>query len=232
MAVWAIVVAAGSGSRFGGPKQYEALGDRRVLDWSLAAVRSVAAGVVLAVLPERADQAEPAADRVVAGGASRSESVRAALAAVPASVDVVVVHDGARPLASPALFEAVVAAVQEGADAAVPALPVADTVKRVLDGVVTATLDRAGLVAVQTPQAFTAAALRRAHAAASSPEAPTALGPAATDDAALVEALGGRVVVVPGETANAKLTTAADLVAARRLLLGVSPPEGRSDPTP
>ena len=216
MAVWAIVVAAGAGSRFGGPKQYETLGDRRVLDWSLAAARSVADGVVLAVAPERAADPEPGADRVVAGGASRSESVRAALAAVPADADVVVVHDGARPLASPALFEAVVAAVRDGADGAVPGLPVADTVKRVVGGVVQATLDRTGLVAVQTPQAFAAGPLRRAHAA-------TAFGHAAgcadgTDDAALVEALGCRVVVVAGESANAKLTTPADLVAARRAI--------------
>ena len=209
MAVWAIVVAAGSGSRFGGPKQYEALGDRRVLDWSLAAARSVATGVVLAVLPERADAPEPEADVVVAGGLTRSSSVRAALAAVPASAEVVVVHDGARPLASPALFEAVVAAVRAGADAAVPGLPVADTVKRVLDGVVSATLDRGELVMVQTPQAFSAAALRRAHAVEAA---------FATDDAALVEAVGGRVVVVPGEADNAKLTSPADLGAARRLV--------------
>ena len=206
MAVWAIVVAAGTGSRFGGPKQYEALGDRRVLDWSLAAVRSVASGVVLAVLPERADAPEPAADVVVAGGTTRSASVRAALAAIPESADVVVVHDGARPLASPALFEAVVAAVRAGADAAVPGIPVADTVKRVVDGVVLTTLDRTDLVTVQTPQAFSAAALRRAHDDTAS----------ATDDAALVEAVGGRVVVVPGEADNAKLTTPADLSAARR----------------
>ena len=206
MAVWAIVVAAGTGSRFGGPKQYEALGDRRVLDWSLAAVRSVASGVVLAVLPERADAPEPAADVVVAGGATRSASVRAALAAIPESADVVVVHDGARPLASPALFEAVVAAVRAGADAAVPGIPVADTVKRVVDGVVLTTLDRTDLVTVQTPQAFSAAALRQAHDDTAS----------ATDDAALVEAVGGRVVVVPGEADNAKLTTPADLSAARR----------------
>lgn len=217
MAVWAVVVAAGAGSRFGGPKQYETLGDRRVLDWSLAGARSVADGVVLAVLPERAGVPEPAADVVVAGGASRSESVRAALAAVPATADVVVVHDGARPLASVALFEAVVAAVQAGADAAVPGLPLADTVKRVFDGVVTATLDRAELVAVQTPQAFAAGPLRRAHTG-SEAEATTAFWQTATDDAALVEALGGRVVVVPGEAANAKLTTPADLTTARRWL--------------
>ncbi|MDP8936512.1 MAG: 2-C-methyl-D-erythritol 4-phosphate cytidylyltransferase [Actinomycetota bacterium] len=212
--MWAIVVAAGVGSRFGGPKQYETLGDRRVLDWSLAAARSVADGVVLAVLPERAGVPEPAADVIVAGGTSRSESVRAALAAVPATADVVVVHDGARPLASVALFEAVVAAVQAGADGAVPGLPLADTVKRVFDGVVLATLDRAELVAVQTPQAFAAGPLRRAHSGSEA----EAFWHAATDDAALVEALGGRVVVVPGEAANVKLTTPADLTTARRWL--------------
>jgi len=214
MAVWAIVVAAGTGSRFGGPKQYETLGDRRVLDWSLAAARSVADGVVLAVLPDRAGDPEPGADRVVAGGASRSESVRAALAEVPPDADVVVVHDGARPLASPALFGAVVAAVREGADAAVPGLPLADTVKRVRHGVVLTTLDRAELVAVQTPQAFTAESLRRAHARGAM---------AATDDAALVEAVGGRVVVVAGEADNAKLTTAADLLTARRAVARAAP---------
>jgi 2-C-methyl-D-erythritol 4-phosphate cytidylyltransferase len=171
-----------------------------VLDWSLAAARSVADGVVLVVAPERAGDPEAAADVVVAGGGTRSASVRAGLAAVPEGTAVVVVHDAARPGASPGLFAAVVAAVREGADAAVPGVPVVDTIKRVVDGVVE-TLDRSQLVAVQTPQAFRAAALRAAHAG----------GGEATDDGALVEAAGGRVVIVPGEPDNVKVTTPADL---------------------
>jgi 2-C-methyl-D-erythritol 4-phosphate cytidylyltransferase len=196
-----VVVAAGSGARYGAPKQYERLGAQRVLDWSLAAARSACAGVVLVVAPERAGAAEPGADAVVAGGATRSASVRAGLAAVPEDAEVVVVHDAARPAATPALFAAVVAAVRAGADGALPGVPVVDTIKRVAGDVVMATLDRAELVAVQTPQAFLASTLRRAHAA----------GGEATDDGALVEAAGGRVVVVPGEPDNVKITTPADL---------------------
>jgi 2-C-methyl-D-erythritol 4-phosphate cytidylyltransferase len=200
--VWTVVVAAGSGARFGAPKQYEPLGDRRVLDWSVAAARSASDGVVLVVAPERAGDPEPAVDVVVAGGTTRSESVRAGLGAVPEAATVVVVHDAARPAATPSLFAAVVDAVRAGADGALPGLPVVDTIKRVLDATVVETLDRAELVAVQTPQAFRAAALRRAHAA----------GGEATDDGALVEAAGGRVVVVPGEPDNLKVTTPADLL--------------------
>ena len=204
MRVWAIVVAAGRGERFGAPKQYEPLGGRRVLDWALEAAGARSEGVVLVVPPERAADPEPAAAAVVAGGTSRSASVRAGLAAVPAEVDVVLVHDAARPLAPPELFEAVLTAVAVGADAAVPGLPVTDTVKRVApDGAVVETLDRHELVAVQTPQAFRAAALRAAHAG----------GGEASDDAALVEAAGGRVVVVPGDPAAAKVTEPGDLPA-------------------
>jgi 2-C-methyl-D-erythritol 4-phosphate cytidylyltransferase len=199
--VWAVVVAAGSGERYGAPKQYERLGDRRVLDWSLAAARSAADGVVLVVVPARGDDPEPGVDVVVVGGDTRSASVRAGLAAVPDDAAIVVVHDAARPAATPALFAAVVDAVRSGADGALPGLAVVDTVKRVVDGVVVETLDRTALVAVQTPQAFRATALRAAHAA----------GGEATDDGALVESAGGRVVVVPGEPANVKLTTPADL---------------------
>jgi 2-C-methyl-D-erythritol 4-phosphate cytidylyltransferase len=207
--VWTIVVAAGSGSRFGRAKQYERLGDRRVLDWAIAAAQAVSEGVVLVVPPDTAGRREAGVDAVVPGGATRSESVRAGLAAVPGEADIVLVHDAARPLASTHLFEAVVAAVRDGkADCAIPGVAVANTVKRVKGTKVVATVDRADLVEVQTPQAFAAAALRAAHADS----------PDATDDAALVEAAGGRVVVVPGEPANLKLTHPHDLTVARALL--------------
>jgi 2-C-methyl-D-erythritol 4-phosphate cytidylyltransferase len=208
---WTIVVAAGRGARFGGAKQYAPLAGRRVLDWSVAAARAASDGVVLVVPPDRAREPEPAVDAVVPGGATRSGSVRCGLAAVPAEASVVVVHDAARPLATAALFGATVEAVAAGADGAVPGMAVTDTIKRVdAEGRVVETPDRASLVAVQTPQAFLATALRAAHAGS----------PEATDDAALVEAGGGRVVVVPGEPANRKVTDAADLAEAEARLGG------------
>lgn len=200
--VWVIVVAAGSGTRYGGAKQYEPLAGRRVLDWSLDAARSCADGVVL-VVSEGAPIDEPA-DRVVTGGATRADSVRAGLAAVPDEAAVVLVHDAARPLASPALFEAAVAAVRSGADAVVPGVTPVDTMRSVDGGVV----DRDGLVAVQTPQAFRASILRDAHAG---------LGEA-TDDAGLVESIGGSITVVEGEPVNRKITTPEDLAVAAALL--------------
>lgn len=206
---WAIVVAAGSGSRFGGEKQFAPLRGRRVVDWSLRAARRSCDGVVC-VLPEEtggadgAPPAEPGADRSVPGGATRSASVRAGLAAVPESADIVVVHDAARPLAPAALFAAVIRAVADGADGAIPAVPVHDTIRHVDDGVV----DRSQLVAVQTPQAFRAERLRAAHAH----------GGEATDDASLVEAAGGTVVVVPGHPHNLKITDPGDLRVAAVLL--------------
>ncbi len=215
MTVWAVVVAAGSGSRFGGPKQFASLLGKPLAAWSVDVARSTCDGVVL-VLP--ADELPAAAapedvgqlaDRVVAGGATRSASVRAGLAAVPAAAEVVVVHDGARPLATPALFERLVAAVRDGiAAGAVPALPLHDTVKRVLGDRVLATVARQDLVSVQTPQAFTADVLRLAHAGAEE----------ATDDAALVEGLGLPVRVVAGEPTNLKVTVASDLSAAEAIL--------------
>ena len=200
--VWAIVVAAGTGDRFGRPKQFELLGGRRLVDWAADAAGAACDGVVT-VLPPGAVEAGG-----VAGGATRSASVRCGLAAVPATAEIVVVHDAARPLADPVLFERVVAAVRAGADGAIAAAPVTDTVKRVDGDRVVQTLDRAALVAVQTPQAFAAAALRAAHDG----------DPEATDDAALVEAAGGVVVVVTAPRWNIKITEPEDLAVAEALL--------------
>lgn len=203
MPTWAIVVAAGRGARFGDRKQYLPLGGERVLDWALRAARAACDGVVLVVPPDVADDPEPGADAVVAGGDTRSGSVRNGLAAVPTEADVVVVHDAARPVPVPEVWARVLAAVAAGADAAVPGVPVVDTLRRVDGG----TVDRTGFVAVQTPQAFRGAALRSAHAA----------GGEATDDASLVEGAGGRVVVVDGDPANLKITTPVDLALAELL---------------
>ena len=204
MRAWAIVVAGGAGARFGGAKQFNVLGGRRVVDWAVLAAAAACEGVVL-VLP--ADQVGRVAldgqpDVVVAGGPSRSASVRAGLAQVPDDVDVVLVHDAARPLAHPGLFNAVMGALSDGADGAVAAVPVADTLKRVGDdGTIIETVDRTGLWAVQTPQGFRLEVLRAAHQG----------DPDATDDAGLVEAAGGRVVVVAGDRRNLKVTDPADL---------------------
>jgi 2-C-methyl-D-erythritol 4-phosphate cytidylyltransferase len=146
--------------------------------------------------------------RTAVGGETRSASVRAGLACVPDSADVVVVHDAARPLASRQLFARVIAAVRAGADAAVPGVPVTDTVKRVSAGRVIETVPRDDLVTVQTPQAFRRGALQAAHAGDG----------IETDDAALVEAAGGSVVVVEGEARNFKLTIVDDLELAQALI--------------
>jgi len=205
--VWGIVVAAGRGDRFGQPKQFCALVGRRVVDVSVSAMQATCEAVVV-VLPAGITWDGDAVAAAVAGGDTRSDSVRAGLRAIPADAEVVVVHDAARPLATRALFDAVIAAVRNGADAAVPGLLVADTLKRVANERVVATVDRGELVAVQTPQAFRASVLRAAHAGSDD----------ATDDAALVEAMGGSVVVVPGEPRNLKITTPDDLLVAAALL--------------
>jgi 2-C-methyl-D-erythritol 4-phosphate cytidylyltransferase len=213
-------VAGGSGRRFGGPKQFTHLGGRPVAAWSIAAARPVADGIVL-VVPvgaaagdgggrrdrgEDGDRGEDLSDlgveRIVPGGDTRAASVRAGLAAVPDDAGVIVVHDAARPLASTALFEAVVGAVRtDGAAGAIPVLPVGDTLKRISAGTVASTVDREGLVTVQTPQAFGAAALRAAHRSQGE----------ATDDAGLLEQLGVTVRTVPGEVRNVKITRPEDL---------------------
>ena len=205
--VWTVVVAAGSASRFGAPKQFASLGGRRVIDRSVATAAAHSSGVVV-VLPADVDLGyrEVAATpvHVVAGGTTRSESVRKGLAVVPDGVAIVLVHDGARPLASDSVFRCVIAAVVDGADAAVPAVPVVDSIRHRAEGA----LDRSPLVAVQTPQGFAADRLRSAHAS----------GADASDDAAVVEADGGSVVVVDGDAANLKITNPLDLQIAELLL--------------
>lgn len=210
--VWTVVVGGGSGSRFGRPKQYESLGAERVIDRSRRIAASVSDGVVLVV---------PAADAEreggVAGGSTRSESVRAGLAMVPTEATVICIHDAARPLADTVLYRRVVDAVVGGADGAVPGVAVSDTVK-IVDGLgaVVATPDRSTLRAVQTPQAFRADVLRAAHAA----------GGEGTDDAELVERAGGRVVVVEGDPSNRKITRPDDLDWARSVLSGLTSTTG------
>jgi 2-C-methyl-D-erythritol 4-phosphate cytidylyltransferase len=208
----ALLVAAGSGERLGAgrPKAFVVLAGRPMLEWSLAAIR--AAGIeqiVVAVPPGHEISLEP--DVVlVAGGAVRSQSVRAALAAAPAGD--VVVHDAARPLVSAEHFRAALAAL-EHADCAIAAAPVTDTVKEAgADRLVTATLDRTRLWAIQTPQAFRRATLERALAV------DDAVLAQATDDAWLVERAGGTVRVVESTPANLKVTTAFDLRLAEHLL--------------
>ena len=206
--VWTVVVAGGSGLRFGARKQFADLGGQSVLQRSVDGAARVSSGVVV-VVPSDAvsDQALVSAETdvvVVEGGATRAESVRAGLAAIPADVVYVLVHDAARPLASSALFESVVAALVGGANAVVPAISVPDTIRHVGGGIV----DRRELLAVQTPQGFPLSVLRAAHAS----------GAEATDDATLVEALGHEVVIVEGEVRNRKITEPTDLVAASAIM--------------
>jgi 2-C-methyl-D-erythritol 4-phosphate cytidylyltransferase len=199
----AVVVAAGQGVRFGGQKQFLALGTETVAGASVRVARSVAHTVVLVVPSDYTGDGE-GADFVVVGGNTRASSVRAGLKAC-GDAEIVIVHDAARPLASTDLFRSVVIAVRDGADAAIPGLSVSDTVKRVRRDddvlIVTETIPRDEVVLVQTPQAFRTSALRDAHKN----------GGDATDDAALVEANGGRVVVVPGEKRNVKITEPSDI---------------------
>ena len=206
----ALLVAAGSGERLGAgrPKAFVVLGGRPMIEWSLDALRAAGIGDIVVALPP----GEGAPDSCVAvdGGATRSESVRAALAAAPPGD--VVVHDAARPLVTPEHFTAALEAL-EGADCAIAAAPVTDTVKEAgEDRLVTATLDRSRLWAIQTPQAFRRAALERALAVGD------ALLAQATDDAWLVERTGGTVRVVESTPANLKVTTPHDLRIAEYLL--------------
>jgi 2-C-methyl-D-erythritol 4-phosphate cytidylyltransferase len=209
LSVVGIVPAGGSGERLGAdrPKAFVLLGGRPLLDWSLDALSGACDRIVIAVPPGH----EEPPDRVT-GGASRSESVRNALAAAPQAT-IAVVHDAARPLVGPDLVRRCLDALVEGVDGAIAAAPVTDTVKEVdEDSLVTRTLDRSRLWAVQTPQVFRAEVLRRALDGSADTLA------AATDDASLVEAAGGRIVVVEAPPHNIKVTGPIDLTLAESLI--------------
>ena len=221
----ALVVAAGRGERLGpgDPKALRVLGGVPMLVHAvraLAAARCVA-HVVVAAPPAAVEQTRAllvgehagAALDVVAGGADRPASVRAALGAVPPGLDVVLVHDAARPLAPSALADAVAAAVADGAPAVIPVLPVTDTVKQVDGDLVVATLDRRALRAVQTPQGFRRDVLERAHR-----EHPVGGAVEVTDDAGMVERLGVAVRAVPGDHEAFKVTRPVDLLLAEVVL--------------
>lgn len=214
----ALIVAAGRGERLGSdrPKALVTLAGRPLVQWCVDALAHVAeVSRIVVALPEEALDAAPAGTVAVAGGRVRSESVRRALAAAPAG-DPVIVHDAARPLASPELFARALAELRDsGADAVIAAVPVTDTIKEVGDDgqTVSATLSRSHLWAVQTPQVFRRAALETALVRASEDHLA-----AATDDAWLIERAGGTVRVLAGEADNLKITRPVDLHLAEILL--------------
>jgi 2-C-methyl-D-erythritol 4-phosphate cytidylyltransferase len=168
------------------------LGERRVLDWSLVTAAEMTEGVVVVVPPDAVHGDEPLADYVVAGGATRSASVRAGLEALPPDASHVLVHDAARPVPVVDVWQRVLAALANGAEAVVPVVAVTDTLREREGGAV----DRSRFVAVQTPQGFRVDVLRGAHAHGSD----------ATDDASLAEACGAKVSTVDGDPRNIKIT--------------------------
>jgi 2-C-methyl-D-erythritol 4-phosphate cytidylyltransferase len=234
----ALIVAAGSGERLGAgrPKALVELAGRPLLAWSVDALAKVGAIERIVIAMPAGVRELPGSDALdgvtmVDGGSSRSHSVRRALDAAqtlqgPGEIDFVLVHDAARPLVTAALAESVIAALEhdEDAHAAIAAVPVTDTVKRVdSDGAVHETLQRSELWAVQTPQVFRRQALQRAL------DVPAADLARATDDAWLIERDGGRVIVVRASDHNLKITTTFDLRVAELLLAGT--PGGGGSPT-
>jgi 2-C-methyl-D-erythritol 4-phosphate cytidylyltransferase len=216
----ALIVAAGRGERlgFGSPKALVPLCGQPMLAWSVASLRSVpAVSEIVVALPADALDAAPEGVIAVAGGAQRSQSVRAALDASSAGADPVIVHDAARPLAAADIFTRALDALEltPEAHAVIAATPVADTIKQVAaDGrSVSATLDRSTLWAVQTPQVFRRATLQRALA-----DAGDELLSQATDDAWLIERAGGVVHVIGSDPGNLKVTTPQDLRVAELML--------------
>lgn len=201
MTVFGIVVAAGSGERFGRPKGVVELAGKPLWSWAADALASGGCDDVVVV----GDMAG-----AISGGARRRDSVAAGLAVAPDRATLVLVHDAARPLASAELVRRVIDRLAVGdIDAVVPGLAVRDTLKRVIGEMVAHTVDRTDLVSVQTPQGFTIDALRRGHAFDNDE---------ATDDAALVEREGGTVAIIAGDDHNLKMTYPGDLAVAEALL--------------
>jgi 2-C-methyl-D-erythritol 4-phosphate cytidylyltransferase len=207
MTVWAVVLAAGVGERFGARKQFAMLGDRRLVDHVVSAASAVCDGVVV-VLPPNVDWNGADVDVTVIGGAQRANSVRAGLDAVPTAVDVIVICDAAHPLATPATFRSVIDTLEEGADGTAPGVLVNETVVRVEEGWVREVLPRTELALVQTPCAFRARVLREAYR----------LSPHAPDEMTLLIALGRSVRVVPGDVRNIHVTERTSIGLAERLL--------------
>ena len=219
--VWAVILAAGAGERLGldRPKAFAPLAGRPLLAESVDRLDRCpwVDAIVVAATPGWEEPAILLAEEVVAtkvascvtGGATRAESLRAAMGDVPEEALIVLVHDAARPLVTDAVVERVLQPLSEGYDGVVPVVPVPDTLKRVSGVVVSETVPRDGVVAAQTPQAFLAPALRRGL------EGDLA---GATDCASLVERSGGRVAVVDGDPRLLKVTTKDDLVIVETLL--------------
>jgi 2-C-methyl-D-erythritol 4-phosphate cytidylyltransferase len=230
--VWTIVLAGGGGNRFGGLKQFAEIGGQTLLERVVQLAAKCGDGVVV-VLPaaQAGDERYQQADRIAIGGVTRAASVRSGLAALPSEAEIVVITDAAHPLASITLYERVIAAVRDGADGALPGLPLSDAIKRLepddrpapapaevttpaarrsepLLGRAGATTAAGGHVAAQMPMAFRLTALRQAHELITD----------AVEDSAMVTAAGGRVVIVPGEPTNVHVTTPAELAVAVALL--------------
>jgi len=211
MKIWTVLVAAGEGLRFGSKKQLAELAGKPVLLHSAVAASSVSDGIVVVTSGEDIEFVESCLKDIVhvyevaQGGSTRSESVRSGLEKVPHDSEIVIVHDGVRPLASQELFELVVKKVKDGAEAVVPVVPIADSL-RSING---KQINRDEVVAVQTPQAFTASLLRKAYLNNED----------ATDDSSLVESVGGTIDFVDGDVSNLKITVSSDLLIAEQFLI-------------
>ena len=206
--VWTVIVAAGGSSRFGADKQKVKIGQKTVLECAVSTAGDVGPVVVVGKAEfvaeiEKTFSSNQSVEAVVAGGSTRTASVSAGLLAVPNTAEIILIHDGARPLATQVLFNRVIDAVNGGADAVVPGIEVNDSLRSVRGHEV----NRSEVVAVQTPQSFKASTLRTAYLNQDE----------FTDDASKVEATGVKVEIIEGESNNLKITHPVDLLVARQI---------------